>query len=111
HDLDAPAARDRGGARRARASAGGGVARAGRGGPRPARVRAALARHGAALEPRARERADRAPQPELPGRGPAADGPEHARLRADQRPPVPAPAARRRLAPGAVPAGPWSPPT
>ena len=50
------------------------------------------------------QRPRRAPQPLVPGRVPAADGPAHGRLRARERPRLPAPAARRELGARAVPA-------
>src|SRR5581483_647632 len=105
-DLDAKAARDRGGARPARARARGRVARARAERRRRGRVRASLARDRAPVELRAGEHADREPQPQLPGGGAAADGSADARLRAHQRAAVPARAARRAVDPRALPGRP-----
>src|SRR5579864_3775194 len=58
------------------------------------------------MELRGRQRADRAPQPQLPGRSTSGDGSAHPRLRPHQRPLVPAAAARPGVDPRALPGRP-----
>ena len=75
-------------------------------GPDRAALRPPLARDRGGVALRGAQRAHPHPQRVVPGRARPADGPAHARLRARQRPLVPAPRDRRRLDPRAVPGQP-----